>query len=68
MATKARKAAEIIKEQARPDDIWLFTWGNDYLNQAEQESRKRAYPVAAELYIAATFLFEKARLIWSAPQ
>ncbi|RFT14923.1 MAG: Serine/threonine protein kinase PrkC, regulator of stationary phase [Candidatus Saccharicenans subterraneus] len=65
MSLNARKSAEITKEQAKPDDTWLYDWGNDYLNQAEQEARKRAYPVAAELYIAATFLFEKARLAWA---
>lgn len=65
MSINARKFAEIAKEQAKPDDTWLYDWGNDYLNQAEQEARKRAYPVAAELYIAATFLFEKARLAWA---
>ena len=65
MTLNARKAAEITKEQAKPEDTWLYDWGNDYLNQAEQEARKRAYPVAAELYIAATFLFEKARLAWA---
>jgi len=67
MALNARKAAEVIKEQTKPDDTWLFDWGNDYLNQAEQEGRRKSYSVSAELYIAATFLFEKARLAWSPP-
>ncbi|MGQ9800647.1 MAG: protein kinase domain-containing protein [Candidatus Saccharicenans sp.] len=68
MALNARKTAEIMKEQTRPDDTWLYDWGNDYLNQAEQEARKKSYSVSAELFIAATFLFEKARLAWSPPE
>lgn len=68
MALSSRKAAETIKEKAKPDEAWLFNWGNDYLNQADGEARRHAYPVAAELYIAATFLFEKARLTWSPPE
>jgi serine/threonine protein kinase len=68
MALNTRKTAERIKEQTKPDDSWLFDWGNDYLNQAEQEARRKSYAVSAELYIAATFLFEKACLAWSPPE